>query len=63
MSISLSEYYSDDQLKKAKVEKVESRYKVSLYNKKKLITSQIVDVEDTALVIAEDWVRDDVRES
>lgn len=63
MSISLSEYYSDDQIKKAKVEKVESRYKVSLYNKKKLITSQIVDVEDTALVIAEDWVRDDVRES
>jgi hypothetical protein len=63
MSISLSEYYSDDQLKKAKVEKVESRYKVSFYNKRKLITSQIVDVEDTALVIAEDWVRDDVRES
>ena len=63
MSISLSEYYSDDQLKKAKVEKVESRYKVSFYNKSKLITSQIVDVEDTALVIAEDWVRDDVRES
>ena len=60
MSISLSEYYSDDQLKKAKVE---SRYKVSFYNKRKLITSQIVDVEDTALVIAEDWVRDDVRES
>ena len=50
-------------LKKAKVEKVESRYKVSFYNKRKLITSQIVDVEDTALVIAEDWVRDDVRES
>ena len=63
MSISLSEYYSDDQLKKAKVEKVESRYKVSFYNKRKLITSQIVDVEDTALVIAEDWVRDNVRES
>ena len=63
MSISLSEYYSDDQLKKAKVEKVESRYKVSFYNKRKLITSQIVDVEDTALVIAEDWVRDDVRDS
>ena len=63
MSISLSEYYSDDQLKKTKIEKVESRYKVSFYNKRKLITSQIVDNEDTALIIAEDWVRDDVRKS
>lgn len=61
MSISLSEYYSDDQVKKARVEKVESRYKVSFYKERKLLTSQIVDIEDTALVIAEDWVRDDVK--
>jgi hypothetical protein len=63
MSISLSEYYSDDQIKKARIDKVEDRYKLSFYVKRKLLQTFFIFVEDTALVIAEDWVRDDVRES
>jgi hypothetical protein len=63
MSISLSEYYSDDQIKKARIDKVEDRYKLSFYVKRKLLQTFFIDNEDTAQIVAEDWVQGNVRES
>ena len=63
MSISLSIYYSDDQIKKAKIDKVEDRYKLSFYVKRKLLQTFFMDDEDTAQIVAEDWVQGNVRES
>lgn len=59
--IKLSEYYSDDQTKKARIDKVEDRYKLSFYVKKKLLQSFFIDEEETALVVAEDWVQGNVK--
>ena len=55
--IKLSEYYSDDQTKKARIDKVEDRYKLSFYVKRKLLQTFFMDNEDTAQVVAEDWVQ------
>ena len=63
MLISLSEYYSDDQTKKARIDKVEDRYKLSFYVKRKLLQTFFIDNEDTAQIVAEDWVQGNVRES
>ena len=63
MSISLSEYYSDDQIKKARIDKVEDRYKLSFYVKRKLLQTFFIDNEDTAQIVAEDWVQGNVRKS
>ena len=59
--IKLSEYYSDDQTKKARIDKVEDRYKLSFYVKKKLLQSFFIDQEETALIVAEDWVQGNVK--
>ena len=59
--IKLSEYYSDDQTKKARIDKVEDRYKLSFYVKKKLLQSFFIDEEETALIVAEDWVQGNVK--
>ncbi len=61
--IKLSEYYSDDQTKKARIDKVEDRYKLSFYVKRKLLQTFFIDNEDTAQIVAEDWVQGNVRES
>lgn len=61
--IKLSEYYSDDQTKKARIDKVEDRYKLSFYVKRKLLQTFFMDNEDTAQVVAEDWVQGNVRKS
>ena len=61
--IKLSEYYSDDQTKKARIDKVEDRYKLSFYVKRKLLQTFFMDDEDTAQIVAEDWVQGNVRES
>ena len=61
MSISLSEYYSDDQIKKARIDKVEDRYKLSFYVKRKLLQTFFIDNEDTAQIVAEDWVQGNVK--
>ena len=61
--IKLSEYYSDDQTKKARIDKVENRYKLSFYIKRKLLQTFFMDDEDTAQIVAEDWVQGNVRES
>ena len=61
--IKLSEYYSDDQTKKARIDKVEDRYKLSFYVKRKLLQTFFMDNEDTAQIVAEDWVQGNVRES
>jgi len=55
--IKLSEYYSDDQSKKARIDKVEDRYKLTFYVKKKLLQTFFMDDEDTAQIVAEDWVQ------
>ena len=55
--IKLSEYYSDDQTKKARIDKVEDRYKLTFYVKKKLLQTFFMDDEDTAQIVAEDWVQ------
>ena len=55
--IKLSEYYSDDQSKKARIDKVEDRYKLTFYVKKKLLQTFFMDNEDTAQIVAEDWVQ------
>ena len=59
--IKLSEYYSDDQTKKARIDKVEDRYKLSFYVKRKLLQTFFIDNEDTAQIVAEDWVQGNVR--
>ena len=59
--IKLSEYYSDDQTKKARIDKVEDRYKLSFYVKRKLLQTFFMDNEDTAQIVAEDWVQGNVR--
>ena len=61
--IKLSEYYNDDQTKKARIDKVEDRYKLSFYVKRKLLQTFFMDNEDTAQIVAEDWVQGNVRES
>jgi len=61
--IKLSEYYNDDQTKKARIDKVEDRYKLSFYVKRKLLQTFFIDNEDTAQIVAEDWVQGNVRES
>ena len=61
--IKLSEHYSDDQTKKARIDKVEDRYKLSFYVKRKLLQTFFMDDEDTAQIVAEDWVQGNVRES
>lgn len=61
--IKLSEYYSDDQTKKARIDKVEDRYKLSFYVKRKLLQTFFMDNEDTAQIVAEDWVQGNVRKS
>ena len=61
--IKLSEFYSDDQTKKARIDKVEDRYKLSFYVKRKLLQTFFIDNEDTAQIVAEDWVQGNVRES
>ena len=61
--IKLSEYYNDDQTKKARIDKVEDRYKLSFYVKRKLLQTFFMDDEDTAQIVAEDWVQGNVRES
>ena len=61
--IKLSEYYNDDQTKKARIDKVEDRYKLSYYVKRKLLQTFFIDNEDTAQIVAEDWVQGNVRES
>ena len=61
--IKLSEFYSDDQTKKARIDKVEDRYKLSFYVKRKLLQTFFMDNEDTAQIVAEDWVQGNVRES
>ena len=61
--IKLSEYYSDDQTKKARIDKVEDRYKLSFYVKRKLLQTFFIDNEDTAQIVAEDWVQGNVRKS
>ena len=61
--IKLSEYYSDDQTKKARIDKVENRYKLSFYIKRKLLQTFFMDNEDTAQIVAEDWVQGNVRKS
>ena len=61
--IKLSEYYNDDQTKKARIDKVEDRYKLSFYVKRKLLQTFFIDNEDTAQLVAEDWVQGNVRES
>ena len=61
--IKLSEYYNDDQTKKARIDKVEDRYKLSFYVKRKLLQTFFMDNEDTAQVVAEDWVQGNVRKS
>ena len=57
--IKLSEYYSDDQYKKVIIDKVEDRYKLSFYDYRigGLIDSQVVDSQQTALILAEDWTQ------
>ena len=59
--IKLSEYYSDDQTKKARIDKVEDRYKLSFYVKRKLLQTFFMDNEDTAQIVAEDWVQGNVK--
>ena len=59
--IKLSEYYSDDQTKKVRIDKVEDRYKLSFYVKRKLLQTFFMDNEDTAQIVAEDWVQGNVR--
>ena len=59
--IKLSEFYSDDQTKKARIDKVEDRYKLSFYVKRKLLQTFFMDNEDTAQIVAEDWVQGNVR--
>ena len=59
--IKLSEYYSDDQTKKARIDKVEDRYKLSFYIKRKLLQTFFMDDEDTAQIVAEDWVQGNVK--
>ena len=61
--IKLSEYYNDDQTKKARIDKVEDRYKLSFYVKRKLLQTFFIDNEDTAQIVEEDWVQGNVRES
>ena len=61
--IKLSEYYNDDQTKKARIDKVEDRYKLSFYVKRKLLQTFFIDNEDTAQIVAEDRVQGNVRES
>ena len=61
--IKLSEFYSDDQTKKARIDKVEDRYKLSFYVKRKLLQTFFMDNEDTAQIVAEDWVQGNVRKS
>ena len=61
--IKLSEYYNDDQTKKARIDKVEDRYKLSFYVKRKLLQTFFIDNEDTAQIVAEDWVQGNVRKS
>ena len=57
--IKLSEFYSDDEYKKCTVDKVEDRFKVSFYDYRigGLLSTQIIDNQQSALMLAEDWVQ------
>ena len=59
--IKLSEYYSDDQTRKARVDKEEDRYKLTFYVKKKYLQSFFMDDEDAAQIVAEDWVQGNAK--
>ena len=42
---------------------MEDRYKLSFYVKRKLLQTFFMDDEDTAQIVAEDWVQGNVRKS